>query len=94
MRWSFPRQGEAAPPSPASDLPAWETDAFLESYVHWREASDAVRAAYELWRDAQQRERRLAYAAYRAALDREEHSALMFDELVIRMGGRLAHSSG
>jgi hypothetical protein len=56
------------------------TDGFLESYVCWREESAAARGAYELWRDAGRPDQALAFAAYRAALDREEEAARLLRE--------------
>ena len=50
-------------------------DALLESYLAWREGCDAVWQAYERSVDATRQERRLAHAAYLAALDREERAA-------------------
>jgi hypothetical protein len=51
------------------------TDAFVDSWVSWREASDHVRTAYRLWSECAWPERALAFASYRAALEREEHAA-------------------
>jgi hypothetical protein len=50
-------------------------DALLELYVCWREECYAVRYAYQRWSEADRGQRRLAYAGYIAALDREEHAA-------------------
>ena len=49
-------------------------DAAVDSYVEWREASATVRRAYRHWSDAARRERPVAFAAYRAALEREERA--------------------
>ena len=46
-------------------------DEFLESYVSWREEAATVQTAYDDWRAGEA----LAFAAYRAALDREEQAA-------------------
>jgi DNA-binding SARP family transcriptional activator len=53
-------------------------DELLEGYVSWREACEAVWRAYEEWIDSDPGERALAYAAYLAALDGEEHTARMY----------------
>lgn len=53
----------------------WAVDAMLERYVSWREECHAVWLAYQRWADSDRCERRLAHAAYLAALDREEHAA-------------------
>jgi hypothetical protein len=50
-------------------------DAFVESWVSWREASEDVRAAYRSWSECARSQRALAFASYRAALDREQHAA-------------------
>ena len=50
-------------------------DAFVESYVGWREECLAVARTYEWWAGSERGRRALAYAAYRAALDREEKAA-------------------
>jgi hypothetical protein len=54
---------------------AWLEDEFLDRYVCWREASEEVRAAYERWSSASLCDGATAFAAYRAALDREESAA-------------------
>ena len=46
-------------------------DEFLESYVSWREEAATVQTAYDQWQAGEV----LAFAAYRAALDREEQAA-------------------
>ncbi len=52
-------------------------DDFVHSWVCWREACDDVRSAYEHWGNCDEPERGLAFASYRAALDREDHAALV-----------------
>ena len=79
MRWRVARQDSAESMSEAG-VAAWHADAFVEGYVCWREASEAVGAAYDRWRSGQRRDRGLAFAAYTAALDQEEHAARMFRE--------------
>ncbi len=63
-------------------------DAQESSYAMWREASDAVAEAYRSWSAAPRGERWLTHAAYLAALEREEHAARDYQELVeqIRAG--------
>jgi hypothetical protein len=51
------------------------TDDFLESYARWRETCVDVRLAYQRWANSTLPQRGLAFAAYRAALDREELAA-------------------
>jgi hypothetical protein len=50
-------------------------DAAIDSYVDWREQSMTTTAAYESWTGAPSSQRLLAFAAYQAALDQEEHAA-------------------
>jgi hypothetical protein len=50
-------------------------DAFVDSWVSWREASEDVRTAYRLWSECAWPERALAFTGYRAAVEREEHAA-------------------
>jgi hypothetical protein len=57
----------------------------LEGYVSWREACQAVRLAYERWVGSGRGERALAYAAYLAALDGEEHTACTYADHTARV---------
>lgn len=50
-------------------------DVLLERYVSWHEQCAAVGRAYRRWDHCDRDERQLAYAAYVAALDREEYAA-------------------
>ena len=52
-------------------------DAFA-AYSAWRQQSAAARAAYVTWARAARSDARFAFAAYRAALDREERAADIF----------------
>jgi hypothetical protein len=54
---------------------AWLEDAFLEAYVCWREACDHVDFSYHVLDTCERSDRRIAFAAYAAALDREESAA-------------------
>jgi RecB family exonuclease len=54
-------------------------DAFVERYVDWREECEALDSAYRRWARATASERDLAFAAYRATLDREEQSARAYE---------------
>jgi hypothetical protein len=56
-------------------------DELLESYVSWREEAATVRTAYDQW----QKGEALAFAAYRAALDREEQAAKALGKCVERI---------
>lgn len=65
-------------------------DAYIESYVDWREVSADVHTAYRRWSLSEPRDRDLAFLAYRAALDREEKAALAY-ELIAEQVARRAH---
>jgi hypothetical protein len=71
-------------------------DEFLESYVCWREACEDVRGAYRRWANSTRRQRGLAYAAYRAALDREEYASRVHSDraLNVRSAGYEIRSAG
>jgi hypothetical protein len=63
------------------------------SYASWREASEAVAEAYRSWAAAPRDERWLAHAAYLAALEREEHAARAYQELVEQPRGAVGGGS-
>jgi hypothetical protein len=46
-----------------------------ESYVNWHAQNQVVAEAYRAWKRAAAEERRIAFARYLAALDREELAA-------------------
>lgn len=64
---------------------SWTMDEFVESYACWREESAAVRSAYDHWLSVEPRDRPLAFAAYTAALDREERAARDYGECAERV---------
>jgi len=64
---------------------SWTIDEFVESYACWREESAGVRSAYEHWRSVDAGDRVLAFAAYVAALDREERAARDYGECAERV---------
>jgi hypothetical protein len=62
-------------------------DDVIERYVYWRAACAGVDSAYAAWHAARRGERRLAGAAYVAALDREQHAALVYSQMVESVAG-------
>jgi hypothetical protein len=62
------------------------TDQLLGSYCDWRIQCLNVRAAYEHFTVAPADDRALAFAAYQAALDREESAADAYAEQVRQVG--------
>jgi hypothetical protein len=67
-------------------LAARLTDEAIERYVEWREECDAVRATYERSSRTAGVDRTMWFAAYNAALDREECAAGAFAASVRRLG--------
>ena len=53
-------------------------DVLIELYVAWREECLTVELAYDRWRAAAKEDREAAFAAYTAALDREERASDMY----------------
>jgi hypothetical protein len=53
-------------------------DALIDLYVAWREECSVVQLAYDRWREASKEDREAAFAAYNAALDREERASDMY----------------
>jgi hypothetical protein len=60
-------------------------DDLMETYVEWREECLTVRAAYKRWSIGSDEEREPAFAAYRAALDREEQASVVYEHRVERV---------
>jgi hypothetical protein len=54
-------------------------DDLLDAYLSWREECAALDAAYGSWIGAAESERALAFAAYSAQLDLEEHAARCYE---------------
>jgi hypothetical protein len=61
-------------------------DAAVEAYVHWREECADAGHAYLRWESAVKGDRVLAFAAYTAALDREETAASFYAAAMRRLG--------
>lgn len=62
--------------------PSTLIDAMMDGYVAWREECAAVDKAYRDWLGARSEDRADAFAAYSAALDREEHAATEYRRLI------------
>ena len=65
--------------------PDARVDALIETYVEWWEECAVLERAYERWTDSERADGRLAYAAYRAALDREEKAAAAYQVAVAQL---------
>ena len=73
--------GHGGPRTESRESFAWRdprVDAVIDTYVEWREECETVETAYERWLGSERPERRLTYAAYAAALDREEKAANVY----------------
>ena len=57
-------------------------DAVMDGYLTWREESAAVGTSYRIWTVAVRPQRDSAFAAYEAALEREELAASAYRCLV------------
>ena len=60
-------------------------DEAMERYVEWREECAAVEEAYTNWSSAPAGEAKLPYAAYGAALDREQSAAALYGRALVRL---------
>lgn len=60
-------------------------DEAFDAYVEWLDESDAVWDAYNRWAGAAQPDAALAFCAYRAALEREEHASDVYATLVMQL---------
>jgi hypothetical protein len=69
-------------------------DRMIELYCDWRTACWDVRAAYERFLDAAPCDRAVAFAAYGAALDREESSCESYAAQVRAIQSRFADRCG
>jgi hypothetical protein len=62
----------------STHIPPELIDELMDVYVEWREECVALRETYERWADEPVSERKLAFAAYLAALEREEHASAVY----------------
>jgi hypothetical protein len=60
-------------------------DEAMERYVEWREESAGVDDAYANWTNAPTEEPDLPFAAYSAALDREQSAATVYGRALERL---------
>jgi hypothetical protein len=72
-------------------------DDVMDAYVEWRQESAEVERAYQRWSTAAPADTALAFAAYVAALDREDRASIFFAQVVrravvLRDGDRLRAS--
>lgn len=72
----------------AANVPPGLIDDLMETYVEWREECLSLAQAYDRWSSVAPAERDLAFAAYRAALDREEQASAVYSDYVDRVKAR------
>jgi hypothetical protein len=72
-------------PNGATERRSALADAFVDSWVSGREASEDVRATHRWWGECAAPQRALAFAGYRAALDREQHAASIYSDWAERV---------
>ena len=60
-----------------------QADELIALYCDWREECVVVEAAYERFESAPEADRALAFAAYEAALDREESAATRYEAQIV-----------
>jgi hypothetical protein len=66
----------------SAQIPSELIDDLMQTYVDWREECIAVQDAYERWSNGPDEEQDPAFAAYRAALDREEQASFVYAERI------------
>lgn len=71
---SMPRAVRGMASRARSDL----VDELMDAYVDWREECLALEEAYARWSSVALDERNVAFAAYTAALDREEQASSVY----------------
>ena len=64
-------------------------DETIDAYVDWREERASVWDAYERWTCAHPGDAVFAFAAYQAALDREQQAAYAYADRTTRMAAAL-----
>ena len=57
----------------------------FHAYVEWLDESEAVWDAYDRWVGAAHADAALAFGAYRAALEREEHASHVYAALMTQI---------
>lgn len=87
--WSFVRpSAPAGAPAGLGSVEPDSLDAFVASYVSWREQCAEVQSAYERWISGRE-EGELAFAIYRAELEFEEDAARAHRAAAERLGRRI-----
>ena len=69
-------------------------DDAADAYVDWREEASHVWNAYEGWQCARLGDGHLAFAAYLAALEREERASQVYTSLVMEITTKTSDVAG
>lgn len=69
-------------------------DDLMEVYVEWREECVSLYQAYERWTSSPVDERDLAFAAYSAALDREQQASAVYSDRIEVVEREIASRQG
>ena len=85
MSWVTSGTRSQGQPHTATERRSALADAFVDSWVSWREAREDVRTAYRWWSECARPQRARAFADYRAALDREQHAASIHSDCAERV---------
>jgi hypothetical protein len=64
-------------------------DEAVRAYIDWRDQSEVVWDAYDHWASRAHPDNALAFGAYRAALEREEHACRVYATLITEAPIRL-----
>jgi hypothetical protein len=62
----------------------------MDAYLGWRDECDAVRSAYRSWSAADGGGTAIAFQAYTAALEREQHASQVYAGLIQRIDDLVA----
>jgi hypothetical protein len=68
-------------------------DDLMDMYVDWREACITLRKAYERWSSVRVAERKMAFAAYGAALDWEERASAIYADRINQVAREVPSAS-
>lgn len=78
--------------TPETDsLPEELVEELLDEYLCWREQCAALQAAYQHWTRATRVDRPLAFAAFVAQLEQEEHAARRYQASARSATAQLKH---
>jgi hypothetical protein len=68
-------------------------DDLIEVYVDWREECAALTRAYDEWAAVAVADRDLAFAAYQAAVDREQQASAVYSDYLDKVQREIGRSN-